>query len=290
MRLPAIRSWIEAVRLRTLPVSTAGVLCAWALAIHFSRIRWIPAILCLIFAVLCQTASNFANEYYDYRDGLDKPGRSGPRRGVTEGDISPSSMKFATYSVLFVAMLVGLWLIYWSSPALIIVGVIIALGAIAYSAGPYPLSRNAMGEVAVLLFFGVIPVNFTYYLATGSWNWRVGAYSLAIGLMAANVLIVNNYRDADEDAQVCKRTLANVLGRDKARMIYLFDGVAAFLLSFCSSFGCNKLWIASVIYIALHLFLWNRLKLNEGDNPSKLNPLLGLTACVMLVFSLLSFI
>ena len=284
------KAWIEAMRLRTLPVSTAGVLAAWALATHFSCLRWLPACLCLVFAILCQIVSNFANEYYDYVDGLDRPGRSGPRRGVTEGDISPAAMKVATFSLLFIAMLIGLWLIYWSGPWLIVVGVAIALGALAYSAGPYPLSRHGLGEAAVLFFFGIIPVNFTFYLATGTWQWRVGLYSVAIGLMAANVLIVNNYRDAPDDLAVGKRTLANILGRPAVRLLYLLHGLAAAALALVAAAGGNKMWIAPVIYIPVHIVLWYRLELKPGHDPARLNPLLGLTALLMLLFALLLFI
>ena len=92
-----IKCWIEAMRLRTLPVSVAGVITAIGYARLHDCFRWTPAILCLAFAVLAQIASNFANEYYDFKGGLDRPGREGPRRGVTEGDITPRAMLAATY-------------------------------------------------------------------------------------------------------------------------------------------------------------------------------------------------
>lgn len=285
-----LKAWIEAVRLRTLPVSTAGVLTAWALALHFGKPDWLPAVICLVFAVLCQIVSNFANEYYDYRDGMDKPGRQGPRRGVTEGDISPSSMRLATFSLLLVAMILGLWLIYWSGPWLIIVGVAIAAGAMAYSSGPYPLSRKGLGEVAVLVFFGIVPVNFTYYLSTGAWDWRVAMYSVAIGLMGANVLIVNNYRDAEEDAVVGKNTLATLWGREAVRFLYLVNGIVASVLAIIGGWGYNKMWIAAVVYFPLHIILWCFVKLGKDQAASVLNPLLGMTAMLMLLFAILSFI
>lgn len=284
-----LRAWIEAMRLRTLPVSTAGVLTAWALALHFAAVRWAPALICLAFAILCQISSNFANEYFDFRDGLDKKGRSGPRRGVTEGDIGANEMRMATFAVLFFAMLLGLWLIYWSGPWLIIPGILIALGAIAYSAGPYPLSRHGLGEVAVLFFFGIIPVNFTYYLSTGMWDWRVGLYSVAVGLMGANVLIVNNYRDAEDDSEVGKKTLAVMYGRGSVRMMYLCNGICATILTLIGSIGYNLMWLAAVIYFTLHMLVWLKLRLQPGESPSRLNPLLGLTAMLMLVFSGLCF-
>ena len=285
-----IQAWIEAMRLRTLPVSTAGVLLAWALAWHTSHVRWLPALLCMVFAILCQIVSNFANEYYDYRDGIDKPGRSGPRRGVAEGDIRPMDMKIAAFTMLFIAVVIGLWLMYWGGLWLIVVGIAVVLGAIAYSAGPYPLSRHGLGEIAVVIFFGIIPVNITFYIVTGVWRWQVVMYSLTAGLMAANVLIVNNYRDADEDMEVGKRTLANIMGRRFIRNIYLVNGIAAFLFSIIASGIADMMWIASVVYLVLHLLLWEKINLKPGMSPSKLNPYLGATACAMLLFSLLLFI
>lgn len=287
---PTLRAWIEAVRLRTLPVSTAGVLAACAMGIHFSSVRWLPAVICLVFAVLCQIASNFANEYFDFRDGMDKPGRSGPRRGVTEGDITPSAMRTATFLTLIFAMATGLCLIYWSGPWIIVVGVVVALGALAYSTGPYPLSRHGLGEVAVVFFFGIIPVNFTYYLATGSWHWIVGCVSVAMGLMGANVLLVNNYRDAEEDKAVGKHTLATILGRGMARTIYLLNGIAAFVLIIPAALSHNMLWIAAVIYILLHIIVWSNIKITPGQSAANLNPHLGITAMLMLLFAILSFI
>ena len=96
------------MRLRTLPVSLAGIIAACALTLTSRCFSLTAALLCLLFATLAQIASNFANEYYDFKAGLDAPGRDGPRRGVTEGDISPRAMKAATYGVLAAACAVGL--------------------------------------------------------------------------------------------------------------------------------------------------------------------------------------
>ena len=152
------RIWIEAMRLRTLPVGASAVLAGTALACLDGTVRLLPAVICLLFALLAQIASNFANEYFDYRAGIDAPGRQGPRRGVTEGDITPAAMRRATFLTLGLACLTGLTLVNWGGWWLIGAGAIIALGALAYSAGPCPLSRNALGETAVLLFFGIVPV------------------------------------------------------------------------------------------------------------------------------------
>ena len=278
------------MRLRTLPVSTAGVAAACAVGYREAGFRWGAAAICLVFAVLCQIASNFANEYYDFRAGLDRPGRSGPRRGVTEGDLSAEAMKRATYLTLFLALVSGLSLITWGGFWLIPVGALIAIGAICYSAGPYPLSHHGLGEGAVFIFFGLIPVNFTYFLTTGQWSLTALLVSVSIGLMGANVLIVNNYRDADEDREVGKRTLATIFGRTPIRLLYLLNGIMAAGVSFLASNGSHNLLIASAVYLALHLALWTRMKLNEGDDASRLNPLLGMTAVLMLFYAALLFI
>ena len=126
-----IKSWIEAMRLRTLPVSISGVIAGSACAIMLDSFKPLPALLCLLFAILAQIASNFANEYFDFKNGIDKKGRAGFRRGVTEGEISPDAMKYATFITLFLAALVGLAMLFFGPWWLILVGIIIILFALA---------------------------------------------------------------------------------------------------------------------------------------------------------------
>ena len=165
-----MKAWIEAMRLRTLPVSCAGVIAGAGCAARTGTFRILPFIICLVFAILAQIASNFANEYYDFKKGLDKKGREGFRRGVTEGDISPAAMRNVTFVLLAVNSLIGLSLIFWGGWWLIAVGVAVAVFAVAYSAGPFPLSHHGLGDVAVILFFGLVPVSFTFYLVSGGWT------------------------------------------------------------------------------------------------------------------------
>lgn len=281
-----IKAWIEAMRLRTLPVSVAGVISGSALSILSGyTVRWLPGALCLLFAILCQIASNFANEYYDYRDGLDRPGREGPRRGVTEGDIQPHSMLVATIITLATACITGLSLTYWGGWELILVGIVIATGVFAYSAGPYPLSRHALGEIAVIFFFGIIPVNFTYSLMTGhNPATDVILSSVSIGLMGANVLIVNNYRDRDDDRAVGKITIAVKFGRVTVQNLYLFSGFIAVALM-TPIWGKLPVWgwCFPTLYLIVHTTLYFQLIHKHGH---RLNPLLGLTAISMLVYAI----
>ncbi len=282
------RAWIEAVRVRTLPVSVAGVLTAVAYAVANGTFKALPSALCLVFALLCQTASNFANEYYDYRAGRDRVGREGPRRGVTEGDISPAAMKAATYGVLVVAAIVGLSLTLWGGLWLIAVGTLIGIFALAYSAGPWPLSTHCMGEVAVFFFFGIIPVNLTYYVNALAWSTDVLAASAAIGLMGANVLIVNNYRDADDDKAVGKHTLANTLGRGFMPYLYAANAFIAVALMLPSWLAMPLWWLAApAAYLAFACTIALKMPHLQGH---KLNPFLGITAMSMFVYSIMFLI
>lgn len=280
--------WIEAMRLRTLPVSVAGVLTAWAYAIAHGAFCWLPGVLCLIFALLCQIASNFANEYYDWRAGRDRAGRVGPRRGVTEGDITPRAMKTATYGTLVVAALVGLSLTAWGGLWLIAVGVLIGLGALAYSAGPWPLSTHCLGEVTVIVFFGLVPVCLTYYLMTGQWSPEVFKASLSVGLMGANVLIVNNYRDAAEDRAVGKHTLATALGGKAVLLLYFLNANVAAFIVYGSWVALGGYWkVVPPLFAAFALGIAVRMRHLKG---SALNPYLGRTSMLMFGFALIFLI
>lgn len=280
-----LKAWIEAMRLRTLPVSVAGVLAAVAYAIADGAFNAAAAAICLIFALLCQIASNFANEYFDYKAGRDKPGRQGPRRGVTEGDIKPVHMFRATYLVLCLAALAGLTLTYWGGTWLIFVGIAIALGVFAYSAGPWPLSTHCLGEVGVIVFFGLVPVNFTYYVQTLHWSGSVVLGSVAIGLMIANVLIVNNYRDRADDAAVDKHTLATALPARAMPVLYMADALAAAALTLPLWHRESPVWFAvPALYLAAAAFVAVRMTRLTGR---RLTPLLGITSILVFLYSVM---
>lgn len=277
-----LKVWIEAMRLRTLPASISGVLAGVAVALQRGHFDWLPALLCLLFALAAQIGSNFANEYYDYRDGLDKPGREGFRRGVTEGDITPLAMHRATAIAFGIAALIGCSLIYWGGWWLVLAGIFIFIGALSYSAGPFPLSRNAMGEIAVVIFYGLIPVGFTFYLQTGYFSYDDFAAGLAVGLMTANILIVNNYRDHDDDKAVNKLTTAVVFGRNAVAWAYLLNGFIAVALTLGMWISAGTITLVfPTLYLIAHVCLWRYLRANEGH---RLNPALGMTAMLMLLF------
>ena len=288
-----IKIWLECFRLRTLPVSMSGVIIAIGLAQWHHRFQWIPAILCLVFALLAQIVSNMANEYFDYLQGTDKPGRVGPRRGVTEGDIKPDTLRNVTLGLLVLAGAVGCCLIPYGGWWLLPAGIVIALGALAYSAGPYPLSYHGLGELMVFIFFGIVPVNLTYYVMALRFDPLVILFSVAIGLLGVNVLLVNNYRDVEDDRAAGKRTQTVMRGRPATAFAYLLNGYTGMAVLavfwFMIIMGKGRIlpqWtlIIPVLYLVMHTITWSKLKHRDG---AALNPLLGETARNMLIFTIL---
>ena len=285
-------SWIKAMRPQTLPVSIAGVIAGTGCALWCNKFNVAPALLCLLFAVLAQIASNFGNEYYDYVKRVDKKGREGFRRGVTEGDISPVAMRNATFGTLALAALTGCAMLPYGGTELIAVGIAVAVFALAYSAGPFPLSHHGLGDITVVIFFGLIPVTFTCYLQCGSWEGLNASLptSVAVGLLAANVLIVNNYRDADDDRKVGKRTTVVLFGRRVMSLVYLLSGIVAIAIAFMLPVwkGILRLsFTVPLLYILLlHVKTWRKLRKSKG---AALNPLLAETARNLLFFSVLLF-
>lgn len=274
--------WIEAMRLRTLPVSVAGVAAGTGCAVFHGGFALIPMLICLVFAVVAQIASNFANEYYDFKNGFDKKGREGYRRGVTEGDISPEAMRRATFMLIILDSILGCSLIYFGGWWLIAVGVAVAIFAVAYSAGPYPLSHHGLGDIAVIIFFGLVPVVFTEYVQTQV--WRLDSVTIcsaiAVGLMAANVLIVNNYRDFHDDREAGKHTTVVIFGRNFMARIYLLNGaVASILMAMAGTYAPEWTTAGWIFYLAVHLILYTKLRTLEGK---ALNNILKFTSIALL--------
>jgi len=219
-----------AARPKTLPAAIAPVAVGSALAFHNGVFQPAPALICLLFALLIQVGANYANDYFDFVQGADSPARVGPTRAVAAGLVSPAAMKFAMMAVLAVAFLVGLLLVKWGGWALVGLGVASVVCAIAYTGGPYPLGYHGWGDVFVLIFFGFIAVGFTYYVQAGEFSttaWLLGA---AVGALSTNLLVVNNYRDADTDRLAGKRTLVVRFGRKFARFQYAACLAWAFLV------------------------------------------------------------
>jgi len=192
------------------------------MAHYMGAMYLLPAAICLGFALLVQIGTNFANDYLDGVRGTDTEARLGPTRAVAQGLVAPRTMKWAALGTLALAFCLGLSLIAFGGWQLLVVGVASVICAWIYTGGPFPLAYNGLGDIFVVLFFGLIAVGCTYYVQVGSVSQEVLWLGVACGLIVNNILVVNNYRDIDEDTQASKRTLVVLLGRRWA--LYQYGG------------------------------------------------------------------
>ena len=225
------RLWMEAARPRTLPAAVIPVLAGTALAGALGHAAYGSASICLGFSLLVQIGTNYANDYYDFVQGADTAQRVGPRRAVAAGLIAPARMRSAMLLVFGAAFLVGLLLVRVRGWELLPIGVASILCGVAYTGGPWPLGYNGLGDVFVFLFFGLVAVSTTFYVQAGYVAPEAISVGAAIGLLAANILVANNYRDADTDARAGKRTLVVRFGKRFAVWQYALSALVALHVS-----------------------------------------------------------
>jgi 1,4-dihydroxy-2-naphthoate octaprenyltransferase len=226
---PAWRIWVEAARLRTLPAAIIPVMVGTALAAAHGTAGYFNAAVCLGFALLVQIGTNYANDYYDFIQGADTAARVGPRRAVAAGLIAPAVMRRAMWLVFGAAFLVGLLLVRSGGWILLPVGVVSILCGVAYTGGPYPLGYNGLGDLFVFIFFGLVAVDTTFYVQAGFIAGDVTSCAAAVGLLAANILVANNYRDVETDSVAGKKTLVVRFGRRFAVWQYALSALCALL-------------------------------------------------------------
>lgn len=272
--------WIQASRPKTLLVSMAPVVMSVAFASIYNKINWLAAVICLVFAVMAQILSNFVNDYSDGIKGADNE-RLGPQRMVASGLISPRQMRRGIIIWGVLTFMLGCTLLYWSGWILLPFGVVILLCALAYSAGPFPLSRHALGDVAVVLFYGLAPVALTFFIQTGFIDWKIIGAGLAIGIVANNLLIVNNYRDAEQDSKNNKCTTVTLFGKRFMKGVYFLSPLLAVILM-CMIFNLSVL-IYLVPFLAYALFV--DFKFSQA-NGMGLNKLIGMSSLEAIIFAL----
>jgi len=282
----AWRVWLGATRPRTLPAAVAPVLVGTALAAHDGRLDLRAAGLCLGFALLIQIGTNFANDYYDFVQGADTAARVGPRRAVAAGLVAPAVMKRAMIAVFVAAFLAGLGLIAWGGPWLIVIGIASIGCGVAYTGGPWPLGYNGLGDVFVFLFFGLVAVGATYFVQAGRLTADALLAAVPVGLLAANILVVNNYRDVETDAVAGKRTLVVRFGRGAARAQFVGSLVVAFALP--AVFWARGFSAWCMLPLLLVPVAWRHARrLADSTTPAELIALLGDTGKLLAGYAVL---
>jgi len=223
--------WFLAVRPKTLGISLAPVVAGSMLAWHETQLwSWSTLVITLLAALLIQVGTNLYNDAIDCEQGIDTPERLGPKRATAEGWFSSTEVKRAATICFISAFICGIPLIWIGGWPIVIVGLLSLAAGYAYTGGPRPIAYSTTGEIFVFIFFGLFAVMGSYYLQAGSLSLNALLLSFAVGLLAAAILLVNNYRDLDTDILANKLTLAYTLGRRNSQRLYAALVLTPFIL------------------------------------------------------------
>lgn len=289
IKTDSAQAWLLAARPKTLSGAAVpvmiGVALAYVDAMQYEGevFNWKAAVLCLLFAFVMQIDANFINDFFDFANGTDDAEtRLGPRRACAQGWVKLDSMKKAIALTTCAACVIGMPLAIYGGLEMILIGILCVVFAFLYTTF---FSYQGLGDALVLVFFGLVPVCCTYYVQLHTVTWQVFLASLACGLVIDALLIINNFRDRDNDRLAGKDTLIVRMGPDAGLQLYMGVGVAAVILG--GTFWMNGHILASLLpllYLVLHFFTY--LKIKRIYQGKALNLCLGETARNIFIYGL----
>jgi len=264
-------SWLLASRPKTLLAAVVPVMVGSALAISMKKFFLPYLIVALLCSMLIQIGTNFTNDLYDFLKGSDTIKRKGPRRVLASGLISVNEMRTAIILIFGLTFLLGLYLVFSVGILILWVGIFSIFAGIIYTAGPFPLAYNGLGDAFVFIFFGIVGTMGTFYLHTQEISILALIVSLPVGALITNILIVNNFRDIEEDREANKRTLAVILGREFSRWQYIILIVISYLTSFSLflQFDFNFWIFLPLVTIPISFILIKMLYTLKGEELNK---------------------
>ncbi|MBR5748059.1 MAG: 1,4-dihydroxy-2-naphthoate octaprenyltransferase [Prevotella sp.] len=285
----SMKAWLLAARPKTLSGAAVPVIIGVALSYVDAKMygddvfSWVAAVLCLLFAFIMQIDANFINDFFDFANGTDNTEtRIGPRRACAMGWVTLDSMKKAIAITTCLACLIGLPLVYWGGLEMILIGVVCIVFCFLYTTH---LSYMGLGDVLVLVFFGIVPVCIVYYIQLHTVTWEVFLASLACGMVIDALLLVNNFRDRDTDRAAGKNTLVVNLGAKAGLQFYLGVGIGAIILGFTFLMNGHPLaFFLPFVYLIFHVYTY--LKIKRIDRGKALNICLGDTARNIFIYGL----
>lgn len=296
VRVNSLKAWILAARPKTLTGAAVPVMIGIACAVAmygWCGIRVVPVVLCMLFALIMQVDANFINDYFDFMKGTDDEQRLGPKRACAQGWITASAMRSGLFVTTLLACIVGLPLVYYGGWEMIMVGLACIVFCFLYTIS---FSYIGLGDLLVLVFFGIVPVCMTYWLtapptALTSIPFAVVLMSIACGLIIDTLLVVNNYRDIENDRRAGKLTLIVRIGERGGLVLYLMLGLVGTILAIVGVVLLDwhdGQWTQSllIIYTPFHTWAFNEMRyIRKG---AELNRVLGMTARNMFIFGLLA--
>ncbi len=286
----SIKSWIQAARLRTLPLAIANVSMGAILSHYFGAFNWAIYLLTVSTAVLLQVLSNLANEYGDFIHGADHADRTGPSRTVQSGVIPAKAMKKAIYIASGLSIISGVVLLSLttlSTPLKIVflgLGLLAVWASINYTAGSNPYGYRGYGDVSVFVFFGLLSVIGSFYLQRAQWQWSILLPAISCGAFSMAVLNVNNIRDLESDAMAGKNSMALKMGRDKAVRYHALLLIIGIVTSMNFTLIHFERWFQWLFIIVIPLLVINFRAVRLKVKPMELDPYLKQMALTTLLF------
>lgn len=289
-----MNKWMKAARLRTLPLSLAGIIIAGFIATSYQSFDIIIFVLSVLTAALFQILSNFANDYGDGVKGTDNNERIGPERAIQTGSITTDQMKTAIIITGVLSFVVALYLIIYSFGIdnFLLIGIYLLLGvasivaAIKYTVGKNAYGYAGLGDLFVLIFFGLVSVIGGTYLYTKQLDWTLIFPALSIGLLSMAVLNLNNMRDLNSDIKSGKYTIPVKLGIDKAKKYHIFLIILPFFFTqayLLHHFQGYWPWLFMIPYLFLFAHLMRVIQIN---NPKDFDPELKKVAILTLLYAI----
>lgn len=282
----SFKAWFLGIRPNSFCGASIPVIVASAAAFADGCFHWVISLLCLVFAICMQIVTNLINEYYDFHNGMDDPAHLSPDRMYARGLITPQAMRIGIIVSSICAALIGSSLLLYGGWELLLIGAACMFAAYLYTAGPYPMAYNGLGDLAVVIFFGLVPTCTTYYLQSGSCPPNIFCAALACGLVVDTMLMLNNFRDRDADQANGKRSIVVLFGASVGRWGYLFLGVAAVLLCLLMVLW-GRIWagLLPLLYLLPFLHTWRCIvRIDKGP---ELDLCFAATARNILIFGLL---
>lgn len=281
-----MNAWVAAARPKTLSAAIVPVLMGTALALREpTDLRGTIFFWTILGSVLIQIATNFINDALDFKKGADTAGRVGPLRVTQAGLLSADAVLRGAYLCLIGAAICGVPLILRGGWPLLAIGLFSMLAAYAYTGGPYPLAYHGLGELFVIVFFGLIAVGGTYYVQTLQLDASVLVAGFAAGSLATTLIAINNLRDAPTDRVSNKRTMAVRFGERFARFEIAFFALAPFAAALAVAWMRDRWWIAlTFAALPIALALLGRVRRSEGV---ALNRCLAMAAALQWTFGVL---
>jgi len=281
-----INSWILASRPKTLLAAVVPVIVGASLAYSQSKFILLNSFIALFCSLLIQIGTNFVNDLFDHLKGSDNEDRKGPQRVLAAGLITEKEMRFGIILVFALAFFAGLYLVYVGGIIVLLIGIFSIAAGIAYTAGPYPLAYNGLGDIFVFIFFGIVATAGTNFVNTFEFNLLSILVSIPAGALITNILLVNNFRDFNEDKAANKKTTTVIFGRKFTQLQYIFLIIISYLIPIFlwMNFNYSFIILLPFLSIPLAIYLIYMLLHLEGE---ALNKTLELSAKFAGLFSLL---